>query len=142
LAALVVEFATDLQARSASADLVRARAIMDSYADAGGPGRVDGLGSFTMPNAQRGHIAELAARLWLEADSAPDRDRLAAWAHDMTPRTGTEPRRRSLGPCKYAWSTTQPRTDGGHSRQTHSAATTKPAVNGSPLTSTPEAPAR
>ena len=84
LAALVVEFATDLQAGSASADLVRARAIMDSYADAGGPGRVDGLGSFTMPIAQRGHITELAARLWLEAESDADRDRLAAWAHDMT----------------------------------------------------------
>ncbi len=50
----------------ASGDAVRVRALYRAYVDAGGPGRVDDQGCFSMLIAQLGHIAEAACRQWLE----------------------------------------------------------------------------
>jgi Ser/Thr protein kinase RdoA (MazF antagonist) len=44
----------------------RARELHREYRRAGGPGRVDRRGSFSMAVAQLGHIAEIACRSWLD----------------------------------------------------------------------------
>jgi aminoglycoside phosphotransferase (APT) family kinase protein len=62
LAMVLFEFAYD--------DGARARSLVDAYRDAGGPGRVDHPGSFTMVIAQFGHLAERICRRWI--DSRPD----------------------------------------------------------------------
>lgn len=54
----------------------RARTLMAAYVDAGGPGRITGRGTFTMPIAQLGHISEWACERWLAADDQVERDRL------------------------------------------------------------------
>jgi Ser/Thr protein kinase RdoA (MazF antagonist) len=57
-------------------DSDRARALYRAYRRAGGPGRVDRRGSFSMTIAQLGHIAEAACRIWLDpATSRAERDR-------------------------------------------------------------------
>lgn len=57
-------------------DPERARALHHTYRRAGGPGRVDRRGSFSMTIAQLGHIAEAACRIWLDpATSAEERRR-------------------------------------------------------------------
>jgi hypothetical protein len=43
-----------------------ARALHRAYRRAGGPGRVDHRGSFSMTIAQLGHIAEISCRHWLD----------------------------------------------------------------------------
>lgn len=60
-------------------DPVRARALYDSYLDAGGPGRVERASDFSMPIAQLGHIGERACRRWLSSDlPAEERARVAS----------------------------------------------------------------
>jgi Ser/Thr protein kinase RdoA (MazF antagonist) len=44
----------------------RARALHRAYRRAGGPGRVDHRGSFSMTIAQIGHITEISCRHWLD----------------------------------------------------------------------------
>lgn len=48
---------------------VRARELYDAYVDAGGPGRIERPGDFSMIIAQLGHIGEISCRRWL----APER---------------------------------------------------------------------
>jgi len=43
----------------------RARALYRAYRSAGGPGRIDHRGSFSMTIAQLGHITEISCRHWL-----------------------------------------------------------------------------
>ncbi len=63
----------------AHADTGRARTLADAYHDAGGPGRVDHLGAFTMVIAQFGHLVEKICVRWIEsASSDPQRPRLVA----------------------------------------------------------------
>ncbi len=58
------------------ADPARTRAIRDAYIDAGGPGRVDRPGTFSMAIASLGHIGYRHGRLWL--DPGGERDHSAA----------------------------------------------------------------
>ncbi len=52
----------------------RARALHRAYRRAGGPGRVDHRGSFSMTIAQLGHITEISCRNWLDpATTAEER---------------------------------------------------------------------
>ncbi len=67
LAVVLVEFA--------GVDRDRARRLHDAYVDAGGPGRLERVGQFTMAVAQLGHIGDLACRGWL--DPTQDRGRNA-----------------------------------------------------------------
>jgi Ser/Thr protein kinase RdoA (MazF antagonist) len=60
-------------------DAGRMRALYEAYRAAGGPGRLDRPGHFTMLIAQFGHFWELAARQWLDPEST-DADRLHAEA--------------------------------------------------------------
>jgi Ser/Thr protein kinase RdoA (MazF antagonist) len=46
-------------------DAARASALYAAYVDAGGPGRVDRPGDFSMPVAQLGHLGERACARWL-----------------------------------------------------------------------------
>ena len=57
----------------AGTDLSRARAMYEAYRSAGGPGRIDSRGAFSMLIAQLGHILERHCRLWLDNISAADR---------------------------------------------------------------------
>ena len=59
LALILVEFGGEAGARS--------RAIQAAYADAGGPGRVEGPRDFAMPIAQLAHIVVEGCRRWLAA---------------------------------------------------------------------------
>lgn len=47
-------------------DIGRARALYDSYIDAGGPGRITSPGTFSMVIAQLAHIGEISCRRWLD----------------------------------------------------------------------------
>jgi aminoglycoside phosphotransferase (APT) family kinase protein len=47
-------------------DIDRARQLYDAYIDAGGPGRVERPGTFSMVIAQLGHIGEISCRRWLD----------------------------------------------------------------------------
>lgn len=60
-------------------DPVRARRLLDAYRDHGGPGVMDGPGSFTMVIAQLGHFAATAGQRWLSAADEEDRARMEAW---------------------------------------------------------------
>jgi hypothetical protein len=63
----------------------RARELYREYRRAGGPGRVDGRGSFAMTIAQLGHITEIACRIWLDpATSDSERLRQAARVREST----------------------------------------------------------
>jgi hypothetical protein len=65
----------------------RAAALNAAYRDAGGPGRVDGPGSFSMVIAQLGHIGELACRRWLDPDATEaDRAHAVEGAEEFTTR--------------------------------------------------------
>jgi hypothetical protein len=56
----------------------RARSLYDAYVDAGGPGRIDRPGNFSMAIAQIAHIAEHDCERWLDpAASTLDRERSA-----------------------------------------------------------------
>jgi hypothetical protein len=62
----------------------RARALDDAYRRAGGPGRVDRRGNFTMLIAQLGHITEIAATDWLQPNArSPLRSDSAAWIGEV-----------------------------------------------------------
>ena len=50
---------------------VRARGLYSAYVDAGGPGRIDRPGNFSMAIAQTGHIAEMDCEAWLDPASSP-----------------------------------------------------------------------
>jgi Ser/Thr protein kinase RdoA (MazF antagonist) len=65
LAALLFEYAYD--------DRDRARALHSAYVAAGGPGRVNATGHFSMAIAQLGHLLEIACTRWLSATSIDDR---------------------------------------------------------------------
>jgi hypothetical protein len=58
-------------------DPPRARALVDAYTMAGGPGRVRSAHDFTMPIAQLGHIGERSCQLWLDAADEGARNRAA-----------------------------------------------------------------
>jgi aminoglycoside phosphotransferase (APT) family kinase protein len=76
LACVLFEFARN--------DPGRARALDDAYRRAGGPGRVDRRGNFTMLIAQLGHITEIAAMDWLQPNPrSPHRDDSAAWVGEV-----------------------------------------------------------
>ena len=53
-------------------DMSRARALYESYIDAGGPGRVTGPGTFSMVIAQLAHIGEISCRRWLDPARAAE----------------------------------------------------------------------
>ena len=57
----------------AGTGMSRARTIYQAYRNAGGPGRIDSRGAFSMLIAQLGHILERHCRLWLTNISAVDR---------------------------------------------------------------------
>ena len=57
----------------------RAGSLVAAYRDAGGPGRLDDAGSFTMVVAQLGHFAVTAGRRWLTAGDEAGRTRMEAW---------------------------------------------------------------
>jgi Ser/Thr protein kinase RdoA (MazF antagonist) len=68
----------------ARGDAGRARALMESYREAGGPATVDRRGHFSMLIAQLGHITETAATDWLEPNlRSPDRAHAAAWVGEV-----------------------------------------------------------
>jgi Ser/Thr protein kinase RdoA (MazF antagonist) len=62
----------------------RTRIIYDSYLDAGGPGEIDGAGTFSMLIAQLGHIGQDACLRWLDTtEPADERARQAARADEF-----------------------------------------------------------
>jgi Ser/Thr protein kinase RdoA (MazF antagonist) len=68
----------------ARSDPGRARALIDAYRAAGGPGEVSRRGHFSMLIAQLGHITEIAATDWLEPNPrSPDRADSAAWISEV-----------------------------------------------------------
>jgi Ser/Thr protein kinase RdoA (MazF antagonist) len=71
----------------------RARAFVDAYQAAGGPGEVTRRGHFSMLVAMLGHITELAGKDWLEPNRrSPSRADSAAWIGE----TLDEPHTRAL----------------------------------------------
>jgi Ser/Thr protein kinase RdoA (MazF antagonist) len=78
LALVLVEFAGD--------DGSRAQAIQAAYADAGGPGRVEGPRDFAMPIAQLAHIVEEGCRRWLAATIDTERASNEAWVREFLDR--------------------------------------------------------
>ncbi len=60
-----------------SGSAARARSLYDAYLAAGGPGRVTGLGDFSMVVAQTGNILEWQCRNWLEATTSARREHAA-----------------------------------------------------------------
>ncbi len=78
----------------------RARALVDAYREAGGPAEVDRRGHFSMLIAQLGHIAETAARDWLEPNRrSPVRADSAAWIGELL----DEPHTRELLEAILGW---------------------------------------
>ncbi|GIM95435.1 phosphotransferase enzyme family protein [Paractinoplanes toevensis] len=73
----------------------RARALTSAYAEAGGPGAVTRAGHFSMLIAQLGHINQLAAERWLEAD---DRAGDAEWIAETLDDPHTRERLAALLP--------------------------------------------
>jgi aminoglycoside phosphotransferase (APT) family kinase protein len=62
----------------------RARALTNAYQEAGGPGRVNRRGHFSMLIAQLGHITEIAATDWLKPNPrSPDRADSTAWINEV-----------------------------------------------------------
>jgi len=57
-------------------DAGRAYALMSSYINNGGPGRIAGRGTFSMAIAQLGHLGERAGRIWLDTDDPNERQRI------------------------------------------------------------------
>lgn len=76
LGCVLFEFARD--------DPGRARALAEAYRQAGGPAHVNRHGHFSMLIAQLGHIAEIAARDWLQPNArSPERADSAAWIAEV-----------------------------------------------------------
>ena len=70
----------------------RIRTIHDAYVDAGGPGRIDGAGTFSMLIAQLGHIGEDACLRWLDTtEPADERARQAARVDEFLTLSLTRP---------------------------------------------------
>jgi len=78
LALILVEFAGD--------DGTRARAIRAAYADAGGPGSVEGPRDFAMPIAQLAHIVVEGCRRWLAATTDDKRASNDTWVRGFLDR--------------------------------------------------------
>jgi hypothetical protein len=78
LALVLVEFAGD--------DPVRARAIQDAYAAAGGPGRVESPRDFAMVIAQLAHIVEEGCRRWLASTDDDARADNEGWVREFIDR--------------------------------------------------------
>jgi Ser/Thr protein kinase RdoA (MazF antagonist) len=78
LALILVEFADP--------DPSRARVIRETYADAGGPGRILGPTDFAMPVAALCHIVETGCRQWLAATTDDDRDDNEGWVREFLER--------------------------------------------------------
>jgi aminoglycoside phosphotransferase (APT) family kinase protein len=73
---VLFEFARD--------DVRRARTLYDAYRDAGGPGRLNRRGHFSMLIAQLGHITEIAATDWLQPNPrSPDRAESESWISEV-----------------------------------------------------------
>jgi Ser/Thr protein kinase RdoA (MazF antagonist) len=73
-----------------SDDAGRARSLYEAYVNAGGPGRIDRPGNFSMAIAQTGHIAEMDCEAWLDPDaSTTERDRRIGRIHEFTSRALT-----------------------------------------------------
>ncbi len=53
-------------------EAARARALYDAYLDAGGPGRIDRPGNFSMVIAQIAHICEISCARWLDPARASE----------------------------------------------------------------------
>ena len=61
--------------------------LYDAYVDAGGTGRIDRPGNFSMAIAQLGHIAETDCERWIDpAFSAADRERSVTRFAELTTR--------------------------------------------------------
>jgi Ser/Thr protein kinase RdoA (MazF antagonist) len=70
-----------------SEDPGRARALYDAYVDAGGTGRIDRPGNFSMAIAQLGHIAETDCERWLDPTfTDADRTRSVGRFEELTSR--------------------------------------------------------
>ncbi|HUL85456.1 MAG TPA: aminoglycoside phosphotransferase family protein [Actinomycetota bacterium] len=79
LALVLFEFGAGNPARAAS--------LHAAYREAGGPGRLEAPGSFSMVIAQLGHIGELACRRWLDPNATEaDRARAVGRAEEFTTR--------------------------------------------------------
>ena len=78
LALVLVEFADD--------DLARARTIQEAYADAGGPGTIEGPGDFAMVIAQLSHIVEEGCRRWLASTDDEARGDNEGWVREFIDR--------------------------------------------------------
>jgi Ser/Thr protein kinase RdoA (MazF antagonist) len=78
LALVLVEYGGD--------DAHRAHTIREAYADAGGPGRVDGPRDFAMVIAQLAHIVEEGCRRWLASETDPARDDNEGWVREFIDR--------------------------------------------------------
>jgi Ser/Thr protein kinase RdoA (MazF antagonist) len=78
LALVLVEFAGE--------DPARAAAIRAAYADAGGPGRIEGPGDFAMPAAALCHIVETGCRRWLAATTDAARADNEGWVREFIDR--------------------------------------------------------
>jgi Ser/Thr protein kinase RdoA (MazF antagonist) len=73
-----------------SGDADRARSLYDAYLGAGGPGRIDRPGNFSMAIAQTGHIAEMDCEAWLASDtSESERERRVPRVNQFTSRALT-----------------------------------------------------
>src|SRR4051794_22295487 len=64
----------------------RAGALRAAYAEAGGPGRVDGPGDFAMPIAQLSHIVAEGCRRWLTATTDAARADNEGWVREFVAR--------------------------------------------------------
>ena len=76
-------------------DELRARDLYDAYLGAGGPGRIEGTGDFSMLIAQLGHITEHACTRWLqpgasEAERARAADRVGEYTSRPVTREAIE----------------------------------------------------
>ncbi len=75
----------------------RARALIGAYQEAGGPGRVDRPGHFSMLVAALGHITETAATDWLQPNlRSPDRTDSIAWINEVLEDPHTRRRLRDI----------------------------------------------
>ena len=77
LALILVEYCSD----PARAGVVRA-----AYAEAGGPGRVEGPADFAMPIAQLAHILVEGCRRWLTATTDAERADNEGWVRELVDR--------------------------------------------------------
>jgi Ser/Thr protein kinase RdoA (MazF antagonist) len=64
-------------------DMERARILYDAYREAGGPGRIDRPGNFTMIVCQLAHIGEIACKRWLDPARVADRAHNEEWAMEF-----------------------------------------------------------